>query len=239
MRQFAMKLLIRLLILFATFPVVAETPDPYIEALSNEADKTKMKPSSVVATDNEPEPGVVLDGSVDELAEKISDQLELILTGKTSKRQKQKQLAEVISSGVKEGRKIDEIHDIVRQAMTELREKEGLDIQPEVAEFAEKVVSNIVSSSKNLARGDQNDPYIQALNAEVSKTTLEEKSNNTEKRQPQQHHTIVVLKGDSLYKIAKKIYGSGDKYMVLFNANRDKLKDPNLIEIGQILNIPF
>jgi nucleoid-associated protein YgaU len=232
-------MLIKILILFVTLPVVAETPDPYIEALSNEANKTKMKPSSVATTDNEPEPDVVLEGSVDELAEKISDQLEIILTGKTSKKIKKKQLAEVISSGVKEGRKIDEIHDIVRQAMTELKGKEGLDIQPELAEYAEKVVTDIVTSSKNLARGDQNDPYIQALNAEVSETTLDGNSNSPEEKQSHRQQTIVVLKGDSLYKIAKKIYGSGDKYMLLFNANRDQLKDPNLIETGQILNIPF
>ncbi len=235
-----MKTLIKLLILFAALPVIADTPDPYIEALSNEANKTKMKPSQVIVTDNEPEPGVVLDEPVDELAEKISDQLEVILTGKTSKKHKQKKLAEVISSGVKEGRKIDEIHGIVRQAMAELRGKEELNIQPEVAEYAEKVVNDIVTTSKNLARGDQNDPYIKALNAEVSGTTLDDDSDkNIEKKQSQRQQTVVVLKGDSLYKIAKKIYGSGEKYMMLFNANRDKLKDPDLIEIGQILNVPL
>ncbi len=235
-----MSKLIKFLMLFVTWPVIAEPPDPYIEALSNEANKTKMKSSQVVNSDIEPEPGVVLEGSVDELAEKISDQLEIILTGKTSKKQKQKQLAEVISSGVKEGRKIDEVHDIVRQAMAELKQKEELDIQPELAEYAEKVVTDIVTSSKNLARGDQNDPYIQALNAEVSDTTLKDNnSNSQEEKRSHRQQTIVVLKGDSLYKIAKKIYGSGDKYMLLFNANRDRLKDPDLIETGQILNIPF
>ncbi len=234
-----MNTLIKLSILFVTLSAVAAPPDPYIEALSNEANKTKMKSTQVITTDSEPEPGVVLDGSVDELAKKISDQLEIILTGKSSKKHKKKQLAEVISSGVKEGRKIDEIHDIVRQAMAELKQKKQPDIQPEMAEYAEKVVNDIVSSSKNLARGDQNDPYIQALNAEVSKTTLDENSTGPEEKQTQKRQTIVVLKGDSLYKISKKIYGSGDKYMLLFNANKDKLKDPNLIETGQILNIPF
>jgi nucleoid-associated protein YgaU len=50
--------------------------------------------------------------------------------------------------------------------------------------------------------------------------------------------TYKVKKGDSLSKIAKKFYGDPMKYMEIFNANRDILKDPNLIYPGQSLKIP-
>jgi nucleoid-associated protein YgaU len=48
----------------------------------------------------------------------------------------------------------------------------------------------------------------------------------------------VVQPGDSLSKIAKTFYGDANKYMTIFNANKDVLKDPNMIKPGQKLNIP-
>ena len=48
----------------------------------------------------------------------------------------------------------------------------------------------------------------------------------------------VVKKGDSLFLISKKIYGSGAKWEKIFNANRNIIKNPNLIYPGQILKIP-
>jgi nucleoid-associated protein YgaU len=48
----------------------------------------------------------------------------------------------------------------------------------------------------------------------------------------------VVKKGDTLSKIAKEIYGDAGLYPQIFEANRDILKDPNLIKIGQKLRIP-
>lgn len=47
-----------------------------------------------------------------------------------------------------------------------------------------------------------------------------------------------VKKGDSLSKIAKRIYGDPMKYMVIFQANQPMLNDPNLIYPGQVLRIP-
>ncbi|MBN2864110.1 MAG: peptidoglycan-binding protein LysM [Bacteroidales bacterium] len=47
-----------------------------------------------------------------------------------------------------------------------------------------------------------------------------------------------VRKGDYLSKIAKEVYGNANKYMVIFEANKPMLKDPNLIYPGQVLVIP-
>ncbi|TXB61677.1 LysM peptidoglycan-binding domain-containing protein [Phaeodactylibacter luteus] len=52
-------------------------------------------------------------------------------------------------------------------------------------------------------------------------------------------HKHTVKGGDSLSKIAKQYYGNANKYMAIFNANTDQLKDPNLIHPGQELTIPF
>lgn len=50
--------------------------------------------------------------------------------------------------------------------------------------------------------------------------------------------TYSVQPGDTLSKISKQFYGDANKYMEIFNANRDKLNDPNKIQVGQQLTIP-
>ena len=50
--------------------------------------------------------------------------------------------------------------------------------------------------------------------------------------------TYTVVSGDSLSKIAKREYGDANKWHAIFEANRDKIKDPDLIHPGQVLTIP-
>ena len=50
--------------------------------------------------------------------------------------------------------------------------------------------------------------------------------------------TYEVKPGDSLSKIAKQFYGSGNDWKRIFEANTDILKDPNKIFPGQKLKIP-
>ncbi len=47
-----------------------------------------------------------------------------------------------------------------------------------------------------------------------------------------------VVSGDTLGGIAKKYYGNANAYMKIFEANRDILDNPNLIKVGQKLQIP-
>jgi LysM repeat protein len=50
--------------------------------------------------------------------------------------------------------------------------------------------------------------------------------------------TYTVKPGDSLSKIAQQFYGKASDYSKIFEANRDKLKDPDKIQVGQELVIP-
>ncbi|HXH50535.1 MAG TPA: LysM peptidoglycan-binding domain-containing protein [Terriglobia bacterium] len=50
--------------------------------------------------------------------------------------------------------------------------------------------------------------------------------------------TYTVKAGDTLSKIAKQFYGNAGSYMKIFEANKDKLTDPNKIQVGQVLKIP-
>ncbi|MEK6279200.1 MAG: LysM peptidoglycan-binding domain-containing protein [Acidobacteriota bacterium] len=50
--------------------------------------------------------------------------------------------------------------------------------------------------------------------------------------------SYTVKGGDTLSKISKQFYGDANEYMRIFYANRDKLKDPDKIQVGQQLAIP-
>jgi nucleoid-associated protein YgaU len=48
----------------------------------------------------------------------------------------------------------------------------------------------------------------------------------------------VVQKGDSLSRIAKKFYGNANAWKRIFEANKDQIKNPDLIQPGWKLQIP-
>ena len=50
--------------------------------------------------------------------------------------------------------------------------------------------------------------------------------------------TYTVQKDDTLQKIARKFYNSYGKWTKIYEANKDKLKDPNFVKPGTVLTIP-
>ncbi|TAL01642.1 MAG: LysM peptidoglycan-binding domain-containing protein [Rhodospirillaceae bacterium] len=49
---------------------------------------------------------------------------------------------------------------------------------------------------------------------------------------------VTIIKGNSLWRIARRVYGEGIQYTVIFEANRDHIKNPDLIYPGQVFNLP-
>jgi len=62
------------------------------------------------------------------------------------------------------------------------------------------------------------------------------------KRQVQEEaeeaRSYVVTAGDSLSKIAEELLGDAGRWTEIFEANKDKIDDPDDIKEGQELNIP-
>jgi len=50
--------------------------------------------------------------------------------------------------------------------------------------------------------------------------------------------TTIVSRGDSLWRISRVNYGDGMRYAAVYKANRDQIRNPNLIYPGQILAVP-
>lgn len=50
--------------------------------------------------------------------------------------------------------------------------------------------------------------------------------------------SVIIRKGDSLWRVSRRRYGEGVRYTTIFEANRDQIRDPDLIYPGQVFAIP-
>jgi len=78
------------------------------------------------------------------------------------------------------------------------------------------------------------DPTFSDLTADI---TAEQGTPQAAKPQVA-NQSYTVKAGDTLSKISKQFYGDANEYMRIFYANRDKLNDPDKIQVGQKLVIP-
>lgn len=69
-------------------------------------------------------------------------------------------------------------------------------------------------------------------------TVLKKKALEKETVNKKNNGNYVVKSGDSLWSIAKKYYSDGSKYTKIYNANKDKIKNPALIYPGTKLVVP-
>jgi nucleoid-associated protein YgaU len=49
---------------------------------------------------------------------------------------------------------------------------------------------------------------------------------------------MTVVRGDSLWRLSRNSLGSGERYAMIYKANRQQIRNPNLIYPGQILVVP-
>jgi len=49
---------------------------------------------------------------------------------------------------------------------------------------------------------------------------------------------VIVQPGNSLWRIARRVYGDGPRYTVIYQANVEQIRDPDLIYPGQIFTLP-
>ena len=94
--------------------------------------------------------------------------------------------------------------------------------------------------SKNfpMYRYTGNDPRTTLVSngtsAEPTQPTQPEKPS-----QPASSDTYTVVSGDSLWKIASKQLGNGNRWTEIYDLNKDTVKSPSVIFVGQILKMPL
>jgi nucleoid-associated protein YgaU len=78
----------------------------------------------------------------------------------------------------------------------------------------------------------------------VEKPVERKPAANTPRPEPKQpgdqpiQREYTIKSGDSLSKIAKQYYGSAADWEKIYQANKDQIKNPNLIHPGQKIKIP-
>jgi nucleoid-associated protein YgaU len=49
---------------------------------------------------------------------------------------------------------------------------------------------------------------------------------------------VIIRRGDTLWKISRRVYGRGVRYSTIYLANQDQISDPDRIWPGQVFNVP-
>jgi nucleoid-associated protein YgaU len=91
--------------------------------------------------------------------------------------------------------------------------------------FAGRVQQAVNVEAKPVPAKGKKDSYIAKLDQASA-----ERKNET--------RIIKIRRGDSLWKISRRAYGTGFKYPLIFKAN-PHLKNPNKIEVGEFLRVPL
>jgi nucleoid-associated protein YgaU len=69
-------------------------------------------------------------------------------------------------------------------------------------------------------------------------SNLESRPSGVREAVPPGARTYVVVKGDTLPKIAEREYGNGERWREIYQANRATIKNPNFVHPGQKLRLP-
>ena len=103
------------------------------------------------------------------------------------------------------------------------------------------------SDSTNLARVDlaaAAKRYMKSIGlsdaeCEVLRSNLAKDYENVDKSAPvEATATYTVMPGDCLWNISQKLYGTGTRWEEIYEANREIIRFPEWIYIGQVLTIP-
>lgn len=104
---------------------------------------------------------------------------------------------------------------------------EGLDVQVE---------GDTVKVKGRAATQEEKEKIILATGNVTGVAKVEDEIETAEAGTESALHT--VEKGDTLWAIAEKTLGDGNRYKEIFEANRPMLSDPDKIYPGQVLRIP-
>ena len=49
---------------------------------------------------------------------------------------------------------------------------------------------------------------------------------------------VIIRKGDTLWRISRRVYGRGVRYTTIYTANQEQIEDPDRIWPGQVFAVP-
>ncbi|MFB9951224.1 LysM peptidoglycan-binding domain-containing protein [Rhizobium puerariae] len=55
---------------------------------------------------------------------------------------------------------------------------------------------------------------------------------------PSDRNSVIIRRGDTLWQISRRLYGQGVRYTTIYLANEDQIRNPDIIQPGQIFGVP-
>ena len=105
-----------------------------------------------------------------------------------------------------------------------------------VKDITRQISSSGHSHSATLIKTDVGSSLKTSTKSKDKKKPVKKVTSSPSKSTAQRTYT--VKKGDCLWNIAKKFYGNGSAYTKIYDANTNKIANPNLIYPGQVFVIP-
>ena len=105
-----------------------------------------------------------------------------------------------------------------------------------VKDITRQISSSGYSHSATLIKTDVGSSLKTRTKSKDKKKPVKKVTSSPSKSTAQRTYT--VKKGDCLWNIAKKFYGNGSAYTKIYDANTNKIANPNLIYPGQVFVIP-
>ena len=105
-----------------------------------------------------------------------------------------------------------------------------------VKDITRQISSSGYSHSATLIKTDVGSSLKTSTKSKDKKKPVKKVTSSPSKSTAQRTYT--VKKGDCLWNIAKKFYGNGSAYTKIYDANTNKIANPNLIYAGQVFVIP-
>ncbi|MBQ9687412.1 MAG: 5'-nucleotidase C-terminal domain-containing protein [Oscillospiraceae bacterium] len=106
----------------------------------------------------------------------------------------------------------------------------GIPLDEAVMAYVEQELKGVISTAYAAPRGDQ----TQILPAEAPAETP---ANAPAETPAAADDTYTVIAGDCLWSIAQKLLGSGKLWGQIYQLNKNQIKDPSMIYIGQVLKL--
>jgi nucleoid-associated protein YgaU len=108
---------------------------------------------------------------------------------------------------------------------------------PETSASPEPAPSSVAPETGAAAPASSSQPTKQSGNEEAAATPSLPTPSANDVVVPQ-IQTTTVARGDSLWRISRKVFGHGIRYTLIYEANADQIRDPSLIYPGQIFVLP-
>ncbi len=146
-------------------------------------------------------------------------------------------LQALVNKATAEGKSTEDVLQLLQEALEgrgggsleELLARRGMEPRALLAELVRRAEKKAAPE----------DAYTRALKAEGESTTVEAgTAGRAEQQATAAGKTVVVQPGDTLGTIARRVYGDAAMWRKIYEANKDRLSNPDLLYVGQKLRLP-